>query len=201
MLLPAAVAAVSGSGGGVLTRWDLFGSPVWPIKTRSFECSVLARTDYESVALPTELRRRTTAPRRTMQQRIVNRTPQTPLMTRVVGSSWTSVPCRAVPRMRFHLFEWRRPWDMETATMTTGFERRFSHGPARATDAGPTGQTAPPWVALAKRSAGVFRRVRENSEEVAGSGSPGLTRISNPAWHTTRSTMSVEGVRAFERRS
>ena len=79
--------------------------------------------DYESATLPTELRRRTTAPRWTMQQRIVNRTPQTALMARVVGSSWTSASCRAAPRMRFHLFECRRPWDMEAATVTTGSNR------------------------------------------------------------------------------
>ena len=105
VVLPAVLPAVSGSASRFLTRSDVFGSALWPITTGFSEFLALARTDYESVALRTELRWRTTAPRRTMQQRIVNRTPQTALMTRAVGSSWTSASCRAVPRMRFHLFE------------------------------------------------------------------------------------------------
>ena len=48
-VLPAGLPAVSGSASRVLTRWDLFGSPLWPIKTGYSECSALARTDYEAV--------------------------------------------------------------------------------------------------------------------------------------------------------
>ena len=142
--------------------------------------------DYESVALPTELRRRTTAPWRTMQQRIVNRTPQTPLMTRVVGSSWTSVPCRAVPRMRFHLFECRRPWDMGAATVTTGSNRVSAAAPlTQLMPARRTNRAAP--VASASVRQVSFRRICVNREQVSESASPMLTRTSNPAARTSRS--------------
>ena len=127
--LPAVLPAVSGSASRFRTRWDLFGSPLWSINAGVSEFSALARPDYESVALQTEPRWCTTAPRRTMQQRIVNRTPQTELMTRVVWSRWTSASCRAVPRMRSHLSECRRPWDMGAAIVTTGSNRVSAAAP------------------------------------------------------------------------
>ena len=54
--LPAALPAVSGSASRFLTRWDLLGSVLLPINTGFAAFSALARTDYESAALPTELR-------------------------------------------------------------------------------------------------------------------------------------------------
>ena len=183
--------AAWGSASCFLTPWDLFGSPAWPIKTGCSEFSALARTDYESVALPTELRRCTTVPQRTMQQRIVNRTPQTAVMTRVVGSSWTSVPCRLSRECGFI--------SLSAATMGHGgcyrdnwVEPRLSRSPVHATDAGPQDEPRRPGT-VSERSAGVLRRVRGHSEKVSGSGSPRLAQSLNSGTRVSRSTTSVEG--------